>query len=317
MSERQARRRHAGLAVLGCAALLSGCDPVEKPLDLYHGLEGGEIAAERPPPPGAGQPYPHIGTVPDKPTLPTQGFRTALYGELAAERDQKEVLASDLPVEKVPPPPAAVGPVQGPPAPAPGYAPAGSAGAPSAPGAGAAGADTSGSNATIDAADAPPGASGKTAQAVAAPHDAALQIAGDPVDTSHLPLVPDAPPAPAAIEGDVAAEPTPSARLLPAPSPLPEGKTVYFASGSDVVQASQTETLSDLAERRGKTGLIDIIGLGEAETDTPLGQETAIDLGLRRARAVALALVALHVPENALRISARPFGRGVVVRVLR
>jgi outer membrane protein OmpA-like peptidoglycan-associated protein len=317
MSERQASRHHAGLALLACATLLGGCDPLQKPIDLYHGLEGGEIAAERPPPPGAGQPYPHIGTVPDKPTLPTPGFRTALYSQLAAERDQKEVLAADLPVQNTPPPPR--------PAPAAPAAPTATAGAatpagPQAPSTVPAspGADAAGSNATIDAAEAAPNASAKAAETAppAPPHDAALQIAGDPVDTANLPLVPDGPPAPAAIESGVAAEPAPTPRLRPEPSPLPNGKPIYFASGSDVVQASQNETLSDLAGHRGKTGVIDIIGLGEADSDTPLGQEAAIDLGLRRARAVAGALAALHVPQNAMRLSARPFGRGALVRVL-
>jgi outer membrane protein OmpA-like peptidoglycan-associated protein len=328
MSQEQARHpQPVGLALLACTALLTGCaDPLGKPIDLFHGLEGGQIAAERPPPPGAGQPYPHIGTVPDRPTLPTQSFRTALYSQLAAERDQKELLAADMPLEKVPPPPTPLPPK--PAAPPAASEPPATAGTPTTaetptPNAADTGdgnatsaADAGGSNATIAAADAPPaGAAGAAPpQPPAPPQDAGLQIAGDPVSTANLPLVPDAPPPPPALSG-VAAQPAPTRRLLPAPNPLPPGKPVFFANGSDTVQPSQKETLQDLIGSRGKR-TVDIIGLGDADSDTPLGQEAAIDLGLRRARAIAAALSAMHVPDSAVRISARPFGRGALVRLL-
>ncbi len=294
-----AGRRLGGLChALAACVLLAGCaDPLGKPIDLYHGLEGGEIAAERPPPPGAGMPYPHVGTVPAKPVLTSAGFRTALQGELAAERDQKALLAADLPQEKVPPPPnAAAAPPQ-----------AASAAAPPD--------DAGATNATIPAAESPPPAHPvAAAPPPAAPLDAGLQIIGTPEDTKNLPLVPDGPPAPASIEGGPPAPPyTP--RSLPQPSPLPVGKQIFFAPGSAILTASQNETLNAVKGQRGRK-IIDIIGLGEAASDTPLGQEAAIDLALRRARAVADAFLVLHVPQDALRLSARAYGRGALIRVL-
>jgi len=281
---------------------------VQKPVDLFHGLEGGEIAAERPPPPGAGEPYPHIGTVPPKPVIATPAFRTALQGELAAERDQKELLAADLPMEKVPPPPGAAAKP----------APPATAAAPSAPSQPSAGADPSGdasANATIPAADTPPPAQMAQTAPPPTPKDAQLQIVGEPLQFGSLPLVPDAPPAPATFEG-VPPLPSPTPRALPHPLPLPPGKPVFFANGSDVVTPSQKETLGAIKTSLGK-GTIEIIGLGDAESDSPLGQEAAIDLALRRARAIAEAFEAMHVPQTALRLAARPYGRGALVHVLR
>ena len=37
------------------------------PVSWWHDLQGGKIAEERPPPPGADQPYPNLATVPPKP----------------------------------------------------------------------------------------------------------------------------------------------------------------------------------------------------------------------------------------------------------
>ncbi len=292
--------------VAACLALAGCSDPVQTPVDLFHGLEGGEIAAERPPPPGAGEPYPHVGTVPPKPVMPTQAFRTALQGELAAERDQKELLAADLPMEKVPPPPGATAKPTPPAAPA---APTG----PAPPSAEGAPADAD-ANATIPAADSPPPAPPAPSAPPPPPKDAQLQIVGEPLQFGNLPLVPDAPPPPATFEG-VPPQPNPTPRALPHPLPLPPGKPVFFANGSDVVTPSQKETLGTIKSSLGK-GSIEIIGLGDAESDTPLGQEAAIDLALRRARAIAEAFEAMHVPQSALRLAARPYGRGALVHVL-
>lgn len=296
------------LVVLTASLALAGCsDPLSKPVDLFHDLEGGQIAAERPPPPGAGQPYPHIGTVPARPVVPGAGFRTALQSQLAAERDEKERLVADIPVETVPPPPPAA--PSTPPA-APGSEAVGSAPSAAAP-------DTTIASATVSAADAPAPPAPATISAVPPPlpKDAALQIVGDPIDMANLPLVPDAPPPPATFEG-VPSLPAPTPRMLPPPLPLPAGTPVFFANGSAVLAASQKETLGDINGRRKKNQSIDIVGLGEAESDSPIGQEAAIDLGLRRARAIADALAAMHVPQGAMHIAARPFGRGALLRLI-
>ena len=88
------------------AGLLGGCsDTLSGPIDLFHDLEGGQIAAQRPPPPGAGLPYPNLGSVPAKPALPDPAFRNGLQAQLLAERDRTERLAADAPIQALPPPP--------------------------------------------------------------------------------------------------------------------------------------------------------------------------------------------------------------------
>jgi outer membrane protein OmpA-like peptidoglycan-associated protein len=294
---------------------------------LFHDLEGGEIAAERPPPPGAGQPYPHVGLVPAKPVMPDPAFRTALQNELATERDEKEVMAAGLPTEKIPPPPAVTPPavtpppVVAPPAPAPPAAspaqtplqPASAVPAPPGPNAAPATADDTAANATIAAAEPPPKPAAPPPPPPA-PSDASLQIVGEPVEEAGLPLVPDAPPPPATFEG-VPAEPAPTLRLLPPALPPPAGTAVYFAQGSDQLSPSQLQSVKDIASHR-KTRSLLITGLGEAESDSPVGQEAAIDLGLKRARTIARAFADLHVPQGAMQIAAQAFGRGAVVRLL-
>jgi outer membrane protein OmpA-like peptidoglycan-associated protein len=296
--------------------LLCGCDPLQTPIDLYHGLEGGEIAAERPPPPGAGEPYPHVGTVPPRPVVPSPAFRTAMQSELAAERDQKELMAADLPMEKVPPPPQAAATAPRGAAPAAGSSAAATAPAPAnAAAAPPADAPPDSSNATIEAADAaPPAVQAGPPTPPALPADAQLQIVGEPAQFASLPLVPDAPPPPATFEG-VPPQPAPSPRMVPHPVKLPMGKPVFFANGSDVVTPSQKQTIDEIAGSHGRKS-IQIIGLGEADADTPVGQEAAIDLGLRRARAIADEFAAMHVPQSAMRIAARPYGRGALIVLL-
>jgi len=311
---RMARVQASGLhkvqvcyALIGCV-LLAGCgsDPMNTPLDLFHDLEGGQIAAERPPPPGVGQPYPHIGTVPAKPVMPDPAFRNALRNELTAERDRREILAADTPIEKITPPPPPA-----PPAPVP-AAPSPAAGAPAA----APDAEETTANAVLPGAEAPPPPAKPATPAPppAPPKDAALQLVGDPIDTPGLPLVPDAPPAPATFEG-VPAEPAPTVSTMPRPLPPPDGTRVFFPTGAATLPPSQMQTLKDVVSHR-KAQTIEITGLGDAESDTPEGQEAAIDLALQRARAVADAFSALHVPQASLRIAARPYGRGAVVSLL-
>ncbi len=297
----QNRAKNLCYALLACVSLLGCSDPVGKPMDLFHDLEGGEIAAQRPPPPGAGMPYPHVGTVPAKPVMPDIAYRRALQNQLASERDDKELMAADIPIDKVPPPP----PVQ----PTLSPAPAATAAPDAAPAA-----DTdSTANATIPAAESRPAAASATPPPPP-PQDAALQIVGDPIDTPGLPLVPDAPPPPATFEG-VPALPAPTPRALPVRLAAPAGTPVYFAQGSDTLPPSQTQTLRDFVTRRRNQTIL-VTGQGEAESDTPGGQETAIDLALRRAKTVADALSAMHVPQSAMRIAARPFGRDAILTLL-
>ena len=328
------RRVSAGLmraAQMGVVLVLSGCggDPLSGPVDLFHDLQGGEIAAQRPPPPGAGQPYPKLGSVPAKPVLPAQAYRNGLAAQLLAERDRTQRVAADTPVEKMPPLP--------PPAPVMAAPVAGATGVPAATG------DTAGAppaapgaappaSATLDTAEAPPPVAARPAAKpapVAVATDPAppagvpvqagpapgtpVTLAGGSADFAAAPSLPDAPPPPATFEG-VSPEPLPTKRVLPAGTALPVGTQVFFADGSAVLGANQTQAIKDFLSHRRKQG-IEVVGLGGAASDTPDGQAAAVELALKRARAVATALEAQRVPGSAIRLSADAFGRGAVLRL--
>ncbi len=333
---------------LGACLMLAGCDdPLATPLDLYHNLQGGEIASQRPPPPGAGLPYPKLGTVPPKPAFTPPAFRNSLQAQLLSERDRTQRIASDTPLDKLvlPPPPGAAPTVPptssaaplsnapSPPTSAGGPAasspPATSPSAASPPG----GLDPSQpalAQATLATADAPPPPPPKPAkpsppapgpnQPGATPADSGpapgtkLTVVGDAVDTPGLPSIPDAPPPPAAFEG-VPAEPLPTPRVLPPiASSTPPGTQLFFPSGSDALPPGQTQGIKDFLSHRQKQPIL-VIGLGEATSDTPDGQASAISLALRRAKSVADALEAQHVPANLIRVGANAFGRGAVLQL--
>ncbi len=304
-------------AAMTACWLLAGCNPVTESVDLYHDLEGGQIAAQRPPPPGAGQPYPKLGTVPPKPVMPDPVYRRSLQAQLLAERDLTERVAADVPITFVPPPPPPLPPAAAPAADAPQAA-----------------------NATLNTAEAPPSAAKSQPPPAATPSapvaaatpatpsapaaappaiPAGLTIVGaGPAfapDGAGLPDVPPAPPPPASFEG-IEAEPAPTPRIVP--THLAEnlaGTHLYFAQGSAVLPASQNQALKDLLATR-KHQTIEIVGLGEAVSDTPDGQAAAIALGLKRADAVAHALAAMRVPQSAMRLGADAFGRGAIARLL-
>jgi outer membrane protein OmpA-like peptidoglycan-associated protein len=283
---------------------LSGCspgEPLSTPVDWWHDLEGGEVAATRPPPPGADLPYPKLGTIPPKPVLPSRSFRDTVQTQLTEQRDDTQRLAARNPIEPqqaVPPPPA--------PQPAPAD--------------GSAAAETA--NATLPGADAPPPAPGKPAPTASAAPLASdggpapgtpVTLAGAQADSGSL-VVPDAPPAPASFEG-VPAQPAPTPPP-PLPAHLPasqQGTQVLFATGSAVLDPSQNETLGTAKVERGK-GRILIEGHGETQSDAPAAQEAAIGLGLKRAQAVAVSLVKMGVPPEQLILSATAFGRGASLR---
>ena len=166
------------------ACLLAGCaDPLAAPVDLFHDLEGGEIAAQRPPPPGAGLPYPQLGSVPAQPTLPNPAYRNGLQAQLTAERDRTERTAADTKLATLPPPPAAAPPP--PPAAAPPAA------------------------ASLDTAEVA-ATTGARCPPALPPPPTALVIEGAPAFIAGVPDMPAAPPPPAAFEG-VPAEPLPTA----------------------------------------------------------------------------------------------------------
>ena len=70
------------LWLAGCSSFPSSMNPVS----WWHDLQGGKIAEERPPPPGADQPYPNLATVPPKPAAPDRAALTNLSNGLIADR---------------------------------------------------------------------------------------------------------------------------------------------------------------------------------------------------------------------------------------
>jgi outer membrane protein OmpA-like peptidoglycan-associated protein len=278
------------------AALLAGCggdNPLDTPVSWFHDLEGGVIAEQRPPPPGVGMPYPKLVTVPARPTLPDAKYRDALQEKLLAERDRTERIAAHTPVEP---------PVLGPPSP--------SAVTPASSGAAAPAVQAS-----LPAAEARAPAP-QTPEPSGPPADAPLVLVGDLPPDPGAASIPTAPPPPATFEG-VPAEPAPTPPP-PTPAHLPaalRGTDILFLPGEAILRQSQMQTLQQIAGSR-KRHRLEITGLGEAVSDSPDGQAAAIELGLKRAQAVAQAFASLHVPDNAMVLSAYAFGRGAEVKVV-
>jgi outer membrane protein OmpA-like peptidoglycan-associated protein len=275
----------------GLTLALAGCgneNPLMTPVGWWHDLQGGAIASERPPPPGADLPYPKIYTIPPKPDLPSNAYRLTVQTQLAQERDDTERLAAHTPiiVPPAPPKPPAAPPISG---------------------------TTDSASATVPAADAPPPKPTVTASSDGGPPPGApITIAGLPADETGLPDVPAAPPPPAPFEG-IPAEPQPSRPPPLPPRAPPLGATVYFRPGDAVLDSSQGETIKQAANHRGN-GAIEVEGHGDAQSDTPAAQDAALHLGIRRAQAVAKALEADRVPATKIRISATAFERGASVR---
>lgn len=284
---------------------LSGCGsshPVETPVQWWHHLQGGAIAQSRPPPPGADLPYPHVFSIPPKPAAPSAAFRQTVQTELTQDRDNTERLLARTPIDLSVVPPPTPKPVL----PKPGASPAPPAD------------DTA--NATLPAADPKPAAAPQAAP-IAAPDGGPLPgtpvtIVGTDPDLSGLPTIPDQPPPPPSFES-VAAQPAPTPPPPPpAPATLAPGTTrILFATGDATLNPSQTGSLGDVANHRGKTGSIAVEGHGEAASDTPGAQEQAVELGLKRAQAIAAALIRdRRVPPDKILLSATAFGRDATVR---
>ena len=307
-------RSGARVRTIGCCLLLpvvmAGCahrDVVDTPVAWWHQLEGGEIARQRPPPPGVDDPYPLIGTTPAAPPrVASAELRHSVTEQLVEQRNLSARLNAHDPL----PPPAAAVPAtpaaRTPPSPNPAQ-----------------------SSATLDAADAPPApastpaptkhaAAGRVVPADASADAGAADLAlpavvsgtdaGTPVV---LPAIPDAPPPPPGLPG-LSMPPPPS--YVPPPRPhyalaQEPGDVLQFAAGSDVLGSGQSGALRQIAAHRGG-GSVFVYGYGEAGSDSPQDQAQALTLAALRARSVADALERQGVPASAIRIRADAFGRG-------
>ncbi len=264
------------LSALSLPLLLGACasaPPAINPVDWYHGMEGGPIAAKRAPIPGAQAPYPNLANVPQAPKLIDPAERDRISAELLAERTRAQQQAALAPVPPATNPPAANGasnPAVGPAAPA----------APAEVNAGAASPPAGGPAPAPNQASPPPSAT--LAAAAAA-----------------LPGVPAAPPPPPAFAGFPVPGPPPTPFGLAAPAAL----TLPFPAGSAALSAAARARLSRLAAVRGKASIA-VVGYGDATESSAAAQSAALHLGLARASAVATALAADGVPASALRLGA-------------
>lgn len=277
--------------LLASLLALAACSSVERfyesklspdtPVQWWNQLQGGRIGEQRPPPPGAADPYPNLAEVPARPTPTDPVARRALQARLAGERDSTARDAANDPL-----------PVAG------AAATAAAAPRPEPP------ADPNASMATLDAAEAPP------ARPAAAPRPAIpalpdIRPAGR--ESGPLPELPTAPPA---------APRLPGVATFTAPIPrAPPGVTVVFRQGSAELPPDSDAPLRALAGRRG-AGSILVSASGDASGPGLTRQEAALPLALRRAQAVADALVAAGVPEGAVRLSASALGRGASARLV-
>lgn len=327
-----------GQAALLCVLLLAGCGTVQRlndskltletPIDWWHDLQGGRIARDRPPPPGATDPYPNLSSVPARPTPTDVITRRALTEQLAAERDRTQRAATRDPIVAAGAPAAvaaakaAAAPKAAPAATATGPAPAGAVPAGTAPAgtapigappagvapvgaASVAALDDEPSKAVLDAATAPPAPAARRN----ARTDPAASPGAAPPASGPLPDLPTgAPPIPQ-LPG------LPATTFAPAaPPPLPQA-VIAFARGSAELPDSADPALRALAARLAGGGMVVQAG-GDADGAGPDRQAAALPLGLARARAIQRALVAAGVPLAAIRIEAAGLGRTGSARLL-
>jgi len=328
------------MAVLGCL-LLGGCETVqeaydskltlEEPVDWWHQLQGGEIAQQRPPPPGVADPYPNLGQIPARPTPTDPATRRALLAQLAGTRDRTKQEAAQepivWPVPDAPKVPAAQPASQPPTAAAPTQAaapPAPSAPLPAPPAAAPAqNADSDVSTMVFEGATPAPAASVPQRRPAPDPNPPAafapaarpparppaVPGSAEPVVSGPVPALPAmAPPFPS-LPG------VPASTFAPAtPRPRPSA-TFAFAPGSAVLAPSAEAALRALAGRRaGAT--IQVTAGGEARSAAPDAQAAALPLALRRTGAITAALIAAGVPAGSVRAEAVAPGRDGSARLV-
>ncbi len=305
------------LAVWGALAALGGCGSVPasvNPVGWWHDLQGGQIAEQRPPPPGATDPYPNLASVPDRPAPLDPNIRQAINQGLVADRANAQHEAATAPIPD-PSSPAAATPPAPPATAAPSAAPASQAPA--------------GLSATLAAASAPPAptpppAPSPAPRAPSAPAGTVPlgpQPEGSTAQMGALPPLPAAPPAPADLPG--ASPRPPPARPVPPPPagapPPPDSLLVPFAPAAATLAPDATAAVHDIAVKWSKAGAtsgIVIIGYGDAAASDPSVQADALSLALLRAQAIAKALVAQGVPAAAMVTDAQAEGRGAAVRLV-
>ena len=335
MAPLRGRAVRGGVA-LGLAALLGGCGALN-PASWFHHREGGVIAAQHGPLPGANQPYPNLATVPARPAPPDLASLDRVTEGLMADRAHAQHLAAAVPL-----------PDPSRPSTAPALFGVGSLPPPVAPEAGALSATIPAATAAPAAPTAPPPTAAHTTAHATAPAAAALSaplapISGGPalppkpprpptrapvgaVASTPLPAIPTAPPAPPVLAGagaspaaasPAAASPASASPAAASVPPLPPASagipadrvSIAFAPGASGLPPGAGSLLRALAARRGSR-TIEALGHGAAVSADPAAQAMALKLGLARARAIAAGLRAAGVPATAIRLAADASGHG-------
>lgn len=299
---RHRRWRRQGTACAFAALLMvAGCDAKiapDAPVTWWHDLEGGKIASERPPPPGVNDPYPKIGTVPARPAPIDFPAQQRVADGLAAQRDRTQTQAAldPLPTKpSVPPPPA---PVK---------------------------VDPNASKVTFDAAGPTPSTPTPPAPTPPAPTPekvAAVSPTFTPapigsipppaaaIASGPLPELPQAVPTLPAVEGYT---PPASPQVAPAlPSPMTSAANtvqVAFSPGLAILPPSAPQNLRKFALMH-KGASIAVVGHGETVQPDVDAQGRGLELGLKRAQAIAASLTQAGVPAACLRLSADAAGSG-------
>ena len=324
------------------------------PVSWWHDLQGGKIAEQRPPPPGADQPYPNLATVPPKPAEPDRAALANIANALIADRTNAQHIAAAAPIAD-PSSPSASPALFGsgtvpPPPPPPPPAPAGERDA-------AGGGSAAGATRAARTAPAPPPAASDraaaaarrpprrrsarcrarrsrrpapTAQPPAVAAAAPPPLPAAPPPPPNLPAMPRAPSRPpptvgrrrrsappASCDRPAAADPAPAAAGAGSASGRSPANTVSvtFVSGSAALPPTAADTLKQLAARRGN-GIIAVTGYGDAASNDPDAQSAALTLGLSRAQAMAAALTSAGVPATAVQVDAEAIGRGGTARLV-
>ena len=283
------------MALAGCNGSHQVLGPGE---DLFHGLQGGVIAEQRPPPPGADAPYPNIGSVPARPAAPDVAGQQRIADQLAAQRDEAEASAAASPLTSLPGPSSAPKPPT----------------APATP-------DPNANRVLVDAAATPPA---PPAKPPAPASNAAAQPAGPVPDIGAVPavpadvtsgpipsLAPNPPPLPSSVGLDIPVSPPPSPAftLQAAPKAPPNTVLIAFTPGSATLPPSATLNLRRFAlAHRGAA--LTVTGHGADVLPGPDPQARALDLALRRAQAIAASLATAGVQAASLHLRADAAGQG-------
>ena len=315
--------------------LLAGCGSIPEsvnPVSWWHDLQGGKIAEQRPPLPGAIDPYPNLATVPVRPAFTDAATRNRMTEGLVADRAhaQYEQAQAPLPDPSVPgtapgspgtrtpsfvsPPPATDTP---PPAASASLAAASAPPASTPPIRAASNpAPTAASSTAAPGTTAPGTASpvGPAGAGVLLPPTARTETTpgGPPPPLPQAPPPrPNLPGYPAGAGAPVAVDRLPAA----APAASPGEVAVAFPRGSARLDPAGTAALRALAGRRGGAVIV-VVGVGESVSPTPEAQFAALVLALARAQAMVAALTDDGAPPTALVVDAQVAGRGAAARLL-